>query len=274
MLAAHTAYALEVSLGRKQHSARADDGLAEEGRDTIRPGLLDCLLERLDRVPGHLNGVGHEHPDPLPEHIRAGKACRIRGEPVVGALARDRHGALGLAHQAPVAPGELRRRLDRLRAAAREEDDGVLHGRDRGDPLGKLGRRAGREVAVRRVCRDLAHLGSHRVGYLATPVADVAVPETRTGIEVAPALDVPDPHALGVVENELAVSRDSVHIGHRVPEARHRHSVPGFYDPTPPHPRAGPLGGMNTDDGSRGSHRSSLPERGRGGSRALLGARC
>ena len=221
-LAADLPGRLEVSVRRDEDSAGADDRLAEERCDALRPRLLDGLAQGVGRVPGDAHGVSDELPEPRLEGVHADDARTVGGHAVIGALARDDDRAVRLTDQAPVAAGELGGALDRLGAAAREEDDRLLHRGDRRDPLREIEGRPRRDVAVGGVRCDLHELGVRRVRDLLTAPTHVAVPEARGGVQVAPALLVPEPDALGSVDHELAAPGHGVHVGDRMPEARHR----------------------------------------------------
>ena len=221
MRAADLAHRLEIAVGREQDAAGADDRLAEERGDVLRPELEDRRLERLGRVPRHPGGAAGERADADLERLGADDARAVAGEAVVGALARDDHGALGLVDEAPVAAHELDDGLDRLAAAAREEDGCVVHRRDRRDPVGEIGRGAARDVAVVRVGVQLPHLRGGRIGDLGAAVADVRVPEAAGRVDVAVALVVPEVAALAALEDELAGGLHGVHVGDGVPEMGH-----------------------------------------------------
>ena len=168
-----------------------------------------------------LRGAAGERADADLERLGADDARAVAGEPVVGALARDDHGALRLADEAPVAAHELDDGLDRLAAAAREEDGGIVHRRDRRDAVGEVGRRAARDVAVVRVRVQLPHLGGGRIRDLGAAVADVRVPEAAGRVDVAVALVVPEVAALAALEDQLAGGLHGVHVGDGMPEMGH-----------------------------------------------------
>ena len=139
--------------------------------------LEDHRLERLGRVPCDAGGATGQWADAHLERLGADDARAVAGEAVVGALARDDHGAIGLVDEAPVAAYELDDRLDRLATAAREEDGGIVHRGDRRDPVGEIGRGPAGDVAVMRVGVQLPHLRGGSIGDLGSAVADVRVPE-------------------------------------------------------------------------------------------------
>ncbi len=77
------------------------------------------------------------------------------------------------------------------------------------------------------VRRQAAHLRHGRVDDLVAAVADVAVPERTGGVEIPSTTLVPDVDTFAALEDQLARRRDRRHVGHRVPEARHRRSLSG-----------------------------------------------
>ena len=92
-----------------------------------------------------------------------GSAVPADMHPVVRALAAEQDRALGLPDELPVAPRHLRRGVDRVGAAARQEHPAVGHGAS--DATRSASSDAGRfEVAEGRVRRERAHLGGGRVG--------------------------------------------------------------------------------------------------------------
>jgi hypothetical protein len=130
-----------------------------------------------------------------------------------------------LADERPVAPGDLRSRVDGLAAARSEEHCSVLDGREVCHPARELERRLVRMVAEDVMGRECPQLRPDGVRDLDPAVTDVREPEARGGIEVLVPVDVPDAGAFPAREDEL-VPVDLAHRGERVPEAgargRHR----------------------------------------------------
>ena len=131
----------------------------------------------------------------------------------------------GLADERPVAPSDLRGRVDGLAAARSEEHRSVLDGREVGDAARELERRLVRVVAEDVMGGERPQLRPDGVRDLDPAVTDVREPEARGGIEVLVPVDVPDAGALSAREDEL-VPVDLAHRGEGVPEAgaggRHR----------------------------------------------------
>ena len=200
------------------HAAGADHRLDEHGRDAVGAHALDLGLERLERVVRHLRGVRVERAD---VDAVGGDAADARAEPVravVALAARDQVHALGLADGGEVAARELGRGVDRVAAAAGEEDARVVDRREVAEPVGQLARAAGWRTSRTRVGRELAHLRGGGVGELGAAVADVDVPQARGAVEVAAALLVGHVDALAADDRQLGRA-DGVHVRERVPEA-------------------------------------------------------
>ena len=138
----------------------------------------------------------------LLEAGHAGERQRTQGHAVVGAIARDRLGALRLAVREVVLADELPGGLHGLRAAAREEHVVERAWRNLGQPVGQLDRRRMSHTPVRGErkldqlpARDLGHLGAERI-------AELGAEQVREPVEVAPAEAVDHEHALASLEHE------------------------------------------------------------------------
>jgi hypothetical protein len=211
--------------------AGADHGLDEERRHTSGAEPLDLGAQRVGRVVRDDGGARDERAVAGPVGVDPGDRRPERHRAVVAADPADDLDAVGLAVDLPVEAGELRRRVDRVAAAAGEEDLRVVHRRAGGEEVGDLERRRGGDVAEDRVRLEPRHLLGDGVDDLAAAVADVAVPEARGGVEVAVAVLVVDPHSLAAVDDEL-VAADGGHVRERMPEpgvgaSRHADSLPG-----------------------------------------------
>ncbi len=136
---------------------------------------------------------------------------------VVAVLARHDDALLGPTEHVPVAPRELGRRVDPIRTARAEEDDGIIDRGERGEPLGQGDRGLRRVGTERRIRRQPLELFRHGIGDLVPPEPDGAVPERRGRIEEAPAVDRLEPDAFSGPEDDLRVL-DRVHVGEAVPE--------------------------------------------------------
>jgi hypothetical protein len=110
---------------------------------------------------------------------------------------------LGPALEDPVAPRDLRGGVDRVAAAGRQEDLGVVHRRERGEPRRELVGGPVGEVAERLVGREPLHLRRDRARDVAPAVAEVRVPEARGRVDVALAVGVPDVDPLAALDQEL-----------------------------------------------------------------------
>ena len=220
-LAAHGAGGRQVAVGSGVHAARADHRLAEERGDPAGADLLDHGAQIVGVVPSDL----HDVLDQLPVAGRVGRdarQARPRGvHAVVRALAADQDRPFGLPHELPEPPRHLRRGVDRVGAAARQEHAAVGDGREGRNALGQLRRRAVRQVAERRVGGERGHLGCGRVGDVLAAETDVREPEARGRIEVSPSRLVPDPNAVAADKDQLAVRGHRRHVGERMPEVGH-----------------------------------------------------
>ena len=190
MLTADLAHAGEITLGRRIHATGADDRLAEEGGDVI--ALIQECGKRLGVVPRHLRDRRVQVAVTVPVGLDAGQARAGHVHAVVGVRARDDRRPLGAPHLRPVAPHELDGGIDRIGAAAGEEDLGIGHGCEGRQTLRQIEGRASRQVAERGVRRQRRHLLGNGVGDARASVADVAVPQSRRGIEVAAAAHIGD----------------------------------------------------------------------------------
>ena len=221
VLVADLAHALEVALGRGDRAGRVLDGLENDRRDGLRPLVLHDavdLVGALQVAAGLLRAVraavavrhrraqaaGQEGLELGAERRAPVDGERAHGRPVVGAAARHELVAGRLAAQPVVLARDLERRLDRLGAAADEEDAADVDRDELGDLLGELDRGRRREPDPvreerKRVELLLRGLGDPRPG----PVADVDAVERRERVEVAVALVVPDVAPLAALDHEL-----------------------------------------------------------------------
>ena len=209
---------LEVAVGRWVHAPRADHRLAEERRHPVLPDVFDRGPQRVRIVPGDLDDVFDQRA--VPGRVRGDSCerCPRRMHPVVGLLSPDQDRAIGFTDELPVVAGHLGRRVDRVGAAAREEDLGIGDRGETRDSIGELEGHRDHDVAEVGVRRQLRHLGRRRLADLPPAPTDVAVPEGCGRIEVALPLDVPDVAAFATVEDELASRHDGGHVGERMPE--------------------------------------------------------
>ena len=158
-----------------------------------------------------------------PVPVAEGGDARERGavgvHAVVRARSSDEDPAPRLALDVPVAAGELRGGVDRIRAAGREEDDGIRDRRRRGEALGEPDGRLHCVRPERGVRGEALHLVPGRVGDLGAAMPDRAVPEPGRRIDVAAPRDVLDEDALARAQEDLGI-RHRMHVRERVPQPR------------------------------------------------------
>jgi hypothetical protein len=212
---------LQVARLRGEQTTRRDYRLEEERGYAARPDTCELPLEGLDGLLLH------------PRDVRDQRAVAglIRGNPrearaeAVGAVVAQgsRHDVppLRAAQPAPVKPRELGCGVDGISAPAQKEDARVRVGRKGRKPRCQLESRLVRVVPEHVMRLQAAELCRHGVPDLASAVPDVRVPEPGAGVEVAPALPVPDPDTLAASHHDLP-PRDDGHVGERVPQARVR----------------------------------------------------
>ncbi len=206
---ADLAHALQVAVGRDQDPVRADDRLQEDGRDRVRPLVLDDVLEALQ-------ALGHRPRVPLPPAVRVGVADHAVDRGLVGPAPRVAGQGVGPERRTVVAAvagqdlrpagevaGELDGVLDRLRAAEREEDLVQVAGQDLRQLRAEAGPDLGHEGRLDVL--ELRRLGADGVDDAAVAVADVDRHEL--------AVEVEDPAPLGRVQVDAlrAVDRHGVH---------------------------------------------------------------
>ena len=155
VLAAQLLHARPEALGRRDHAAGADHGLADERGDVVGV-VLEQRLERVGVAPRDVLDVRDQVAVARAVARDALQARAERVDAVVAVLARDDDLLLGAADRVPVAARELGGRVDGVRAAARgEEDRGVVHRRHARRPCRRAsaaagwrtGRRCGRRAA-------------------------------------------------------------------------------------------------------------------------------
>ena len=220
-LAAHRADGRQVPVGSGVHAARTDHRLAEERRHLVLADLFDHRTEIVGVVPAHLHHILDQLAMARGVRRDPGEA-RARGvHPVVRAFAPDQDRPFGLSDQLPEPACHLRRRVDRVGAAARQEHAAVGDGGERAHTFRQLGRRTVREVPERGVRGERRHLGGGGIGDVAPPEPDVGEPEARCRVQVATSRLVPDVRAVPAHQDELAVSGDRRHVGERMPEVGH-----------------------------------------------------
>src|SRR4051794_10402411 len=208
--------AAEVAGRRWVHPARADHRFVDECSHVLWAKALDLRLERVDRFPRDSRGLEDERP----EFLAVGQTEDARADAmraVVAGRAADQVSSPCVAGHVVIEPRELGGGLDRVAAAAREED---LRPRLRSEPgqtIRKLERRPVCVLAEDVEGIERRELRSNRVGDLGAAVTDVRIPEARCTVEVTAALLVPDEHTLPPRNDELSTS-DVRHVGERMPE--------------------------------------------------------
>ena len=204
VLVADLAHALEVALGRHEAAAGVLHRLQEDRRDRLGPLELDPLGDRVGEVLGAVAGreavevrvrdvaaAGRERLERRAQARDARGGDRAQRRAVVGRLAGDDLRLVRVAGELVVLAHELDRALDRLRAAAREEDAVEVPGRERGDLRRQLDRR---RVRVGPVGEEPELLGLVGAGLrdVGAAVADVDAEQRAEPVEVAVAVLVPD----------------------------------------------------------------------------------
>ena len=147
---------------------------------------------------------GRERLERLAQAGDPGRRERAERRAVVGDLAGDHLGLVGLAGQLEVLAGELQRRLDGLAAAAGEEHAVQVAGRERGDPRRELDRRRMRVGPVGEEAELLGLVGAG-LGDVGAAVADVDAEQRREAVEVAVAVLVVDVAALAADDDRHLV---------------------------------------------------------------------
>ena len=142
VLVGQRAQALPVAGRGDEAAAGVLHGLGDDQRDLVGAGGEDRVLDLGQQHGAERRGVGDRAAAGAAEHVgvgdvgdvdrraaerllealHAGERQRAERDAVVGDVAGDRLGALRLADREEVLARELPRRLDRLRAAAGEED--------------------------------------------------------------------------------------------------------------------------------------------------------
>ena len=181
------------------------------------------IIERRSSASSQRTCTTSSISSPWPRGVRGDPGeARARGvHPVVRAFAPDQDRPFGLSDQLPEPACHLRRRVDRVGAAARQEHAAVGDGGERADTFRQLGRRTVREVPERGVRGERRHLGGGGIGDVAPPEPDVGEPEARGRVQVATSRLVPDVRAVPAHQDELAVGGDRRHVGERMPEVGH-----------------------------------------------------
>ena len=146
--------------------------------------LVERAGQRVGVVVGNLGDVSDERPVAVADGRDSRERGAVRVRAVVGVAPRDDHRALRLADERPVAAHDLRRRVNRLAAAAAEEHCRVRHGRESGEALRQFERGLVRLVAEDVVCRERAELLGDRIGDLGPAVADTREPEPGRRVDV------------------------------------------------------------------------------------------
>jgi hypothetical protein len=201
---------LEVSLRRGNDAVRPRDRLEDDGRDRLRPFVLQDLLQmrcaganraRVGMTCGAAVRVRVEHSHHTAHTGLVRPATRIARQrdravrcPMVRAIAGDDLVASG------VEASELDRVLVRLGAGVREERHGEIAGRDLGEQAPKA---RARLVRHRRPDRaEPLGLLLDRRDDLRMLVPDVGVDELRREVEIALAVVVPEVAALGARDRD------------------------------------------------------------------------
>ena len=183
--------------GRHGVRSLGDDGALDRGNGGVGPLLLGDGLAVVAavRVLG-VADVAEERLERRPRGRDPGQRERAERAAVVGAAAGDHLAPQRLAPAQPMLPHELQRRLDRLRAARREERAGEVLGSQVGDAAGELDRRrrGRRPVGVEAERLELALGRLAQLG--AVRVADLGREEAGHRVEEPGAVRLEDVRAL------------------------------------------------------------------------------
>ena len=131
-----------VAVGRRDRAAGADHRLADEGGGAARRARRATRARSAGSSCGDLGDVADERAVAVADGRDPGERGAVGVRAVVREAARHDHRPLRLPDERPVAPDDLRRRVDRLAAAGAEEDGGVGDGRQLGDALARARARA------------------------------------------------------------------------------------------------------------------------------------
>ena len=226
---ADLAQAREVALGRHEAAGRAGDRLDDAGGDVlgavevdhpqqvvgqlgaVRAFALGAVILLHVRV-AHVGDAGHAGAElaPVVDEPRQRDAAEI--DAVVGALARDEHGAGALAARLVVGEGDLHRGVDRLGPGVAEEDPVEIARRELGNARRELELLRMR-AQERRGEIELLQLPADGLGDLPAAVARGDAEESRRGVDDPVALVIPQVHALRADDHlrvclEFAVGRE------------------------------------------------------------------
>ena len=123
---------------------------------------------------------------------------------VVGPVARQDDGALGLSTARVIRARDLEREVVGLRPARREREDRVVHRHEGGEPFGELDRHGVGGAGIERGELQRRRLVGHALGDVTAAVADHPRPEVVAGVEQP---------AAGIVEQVRAfAARDQPRI--------------------------------------------------------------
>ena len=195
---------------------RDRDGLADHGRDRVRPLHLDRRPDRLRRGdvvrPGGRHHVDRARRQRVEERVLvppAGDGGPADAGAVVRAVAGDELVAVMVTAEPVVLARELDRRLGRLGPGARQVAPVHVAGSGGCEPFRELHRTLGREED-RAGARDPARLRRVRVDDVFASVPERRLPHRRAEVEVAVAAVVRQPAALALDEDAQHVAVEQV----------------------------------------------------------------
>ena len=138
---------------------------------------------------------------------------------VVGVGSRDDLLPVRLPDHVPVATHQFDRRVHGVTAAAGEKHLGVWHRCHLDQAISEVDGGSRGEIAEVGISRDLGHLPGHGFADLGASMSDVAVPETRGGIEVVAAILAAHSAAVSASDNET-IPCHCGHVGEGMPDVR------------------------------------------------------
>ena len=206
VLVGQSAQSGQVALGRRVDPSGPLDRLGQDGRH-LWTVLGQVAGPRFQVVGGEVHHPLHVRSEPFAVERKSLRGHSAIGHAVVGAGTAQDQAALGVAGLHMCDAGQLDGRVDRLRAAAGEED-AALGGRgEAGDQLGQLVGGLVREGLEAGEGGQAAQLGVDGIGDLHPPVADVAVPQAGHPVDEPPAVAIPHLGAGTTGDRDVLIGR-------------------------------------------------------------------
>ena len=211
---------VEICGRRQQHAARAHDRLGDEGRDRLRPFLLDQRLQARGHAAGELllalaglaeavvvgavgmDDVGDRQVEILVDRRQPGHRSGRHRDAVIAADPADDLLLLRPAQRIVHVPHHLDDGVVGLRARVAEEGLGHRHRRHGHQFLGQVDRHFGHLLGEGMVVGQLLHLARRRLDQPLLAVAQRQAPEPREPLKIALALVVIDIDALAAGQHQ------------------------------------------------------------------------